>query len=456
MRCHDSVEYLLEEALQLSNKERPTKAALLAYLEHSSLPKRRAELALRLLFKVSSAESFTPRQASSLYTRYPQVIREVLNKQWGSPEINKTFFKLPTTENIEEIARLRATIVAASSQFSFAGFIEELSIINPERDRRALEAYRAELSLLQKEKEAEVVDFISRFDVCQEILSKAQIGSLCLLSSLNTLPAPQSAYLKRLQIKNVSERVARGDLGVIESLSLLEGTDYEELRTPSLHLLLLQLTESLLSGQNAAELEEALNNFKILPLLSKYDEELKQALSQAYLALANAAWEKGEISKSLQNLEYSFTIFSAEVPERIELLRKITKNKALIVEPQQQKRLAKILSENHLPSSKGFVLAVFLLALFLLCTALFFALRYRKKTLSIEERTSRLSIQQRAELRELLGHFNLSGVASEKELSRAYRKLAKTMHPDTGSDLSREFALLSSRYKRARELLQLR
>lgn len=63
-----------------------------------------------------------------------------------------------------------------------------------------------------------------------------------------------------------------------------------------------------------------------------------------------------------------------------------------------------------------------------------------------------LSSGEREELRELRSYFKLSPQASETDLVKRYRTLARELHPDTGEGSSTEFSAMNERYNRAKEL----
>ncbi len=64
-----------------------------------------------------------------------------------------------------------------------------------------------------------------------------------------------------------------------------------------------------------------------------------------------------------------------------------------------------------------------------------------------------LSADERAELRRLRQYFNLGPAAQAADFAREYHLRAKKLHPDTGKSDGAEFAVLSSRYQRVKELL---
>ncbi len=95
---------------------------------------------------------------------------------------------------------------------------------------------------------------------------------------------------------------------------------------------------------------------------------------------------------------------------------------------------------------------VFLLILFPLLLVSYLSIR-QKRLRPARVQMPVLSTGEREELRELRRYFKLSPQASETDLVKRYRTLARELHPDTGEGNSSEFSSMNERYIRAKELL---
>ena len=70
-----------------------------------------------------------------------------------------------------------------------------------------------------------------------------------------------------------------------------------------------------------------------------------------------------------------------------------------------------------------------------------------------DEMTNKRLTKYYSELRELLSYFAIDVNATEEDLAKSYRQMAKRVHPDVDAQGTQKFSELKAKYDRARELL---
>lgn len=293
-------------------------------------------------------------------------------------------------------------------------------------------------------------------DACQVIEEGRAFPALCSESYISEIGEPFAEYLNKYVMIALGDQVKRERLPALDILQRFSKADYKSHRTPTTHILVVEALSEL--SQSKAPVDEQIllseEMTKFLTFLAKNDEHISDQYTNLLLKVAISYWENGQYEKALDAVKTSFVIHPESSAARGRLLSFFESSPYTLSQRDQRKLQVLSARESNWVDTLLWIGCVVLLISVLLLLLRKRVGKFGEPLLAVRGVLARLSFSERYELKEILSFFGLTASANQDDLGRAYRLRAKALHPDSQTGNIQEFNTLTSRYQRARALLQ--
>jgi hypothetical protein len=293
-------------------------------------------------------------------------------------------------------------------------------------------------------------------DACRVIEEGRAFPALCSNSFISEIGEPFAEYLNKYVMIALGDQVKRERLPALDILQRFSKSDYKNHRTPTTHTLvveaLAELSQSKAPVDEQILLSEEMTDF--LTLLAKNDEHIADQYTNLLLKVSISYWENGQHEKALDAVQTSFVIQPESSAARGRLLSFFESSPYTLSERNQKKLQVLSARESHWVDTLLWIGSAILTISLLLLLIRKRVGKFGDPFLTARGVLSQLNFSERYELKEILSFFGLTASANQDELGRAYRLRAKALHPDSQTGNIQEFNMLTSRYQRARTLLQ--
>ncbi len=498
--CASAFEMYLQRAVD-SNTRIPAASELRRFLLDGQANERTSVAALQLLSQTPEGEKFISSDASLLAANVPEAVHALLKSRKASPRILDAFYKLPRQKSSEYI---RGLVVAVDSRRHGNLLLRDLPGIDLKFDSDDLGEYQRAFAGENVEEAVRFARLRGTVESCRGS-ANSEFYAGCLEAKEN--PKTEAGkYLMRVQRRATNERMVKGNVPLETKISWLSILDVQFERSKELLSLFKKSLEELIRAPFEEQLPlYAASKLEFLRRISMFDNEVAALYSLFLVRFSANAWESGRREDSARALLGSYEIFPGELAARKSLVEKLS----LLLprqEPWFQELWDRLSPEAHAELNYspgegtklvGILVRGMSLLLVTLCSFLLFhfwsprrSIEPLRRAWPEKSRRARPDGTQRvwsegsrrtwhgeirgegaprsrthapirsvaaaggySELRALLQYFELSPRADEASLVRAYRRKAKTVHPDTATGTAEEFARLTQHFQRAKALL---
>ena len=446
------------------NAKRPSPREIRAFLLTQETDSETAFLLFELLTRTETGQKALTREMPRFLKLYTPVLRRLIAEQKGTPSMWMSIWRLPQTDGIPLDAGLLLTIAARHPQLGLKQVFAELSVSDFQRDLNDLQVFEKAAEDLGSDWAEPLRQAREFLETCIPMVSQEGQPPSCAKSEIDKLSGIAATYLQRVLLQIVLSKIREQHLEPLRVLEQLRLADYLQFRTPETHEVLLQAIDRMCVSESAETRAHFLTeeNLKMMRIFAEKDSDIAYRLAVLLNTVALDQWKAGQSAESLDNLRESFLVYPHAIPRRDDFVGDVREQLKSDKDSQLRRRFEEAAgSRTHRrieePSNTGLLLLLLgffiVLAGVLVIRRILLADQFARRRVKGSTLFDSLTASEREELKGLLRFFELPYDTSLDQLTRAFRDRAKETHPDTGQGDPIEFAVLTSKYNRSRELL---
>lgn len=431
---------------------RPEISELRSAVLRGGLPPDIALATLRLLAHTEEGNQVLSQNALRLIPQYSSALEQIFSEGAGTPQMLLSYWQALTGEGIQGNMALKAAIVAKQPALPSSQLYEQLAAADAERDLVDLADILRVFQALNDSRKDEVQVLRGVVQECAKIPAERVVPDGCSVGRIGSLPASARPYVERLQANLIIGACEKAP--AIEKLNLLAQSSYVRHRTPSMHRLLLSALKEL-SGVDSAHLAIRVTDeiAQMIRTFAEHDDVVRQQAAFFFVVAADSASAGGRLIEAYTLLNHSVALAPIEMPSRSAVFAKLRRQAAAASDGVLVSNVDKLRAQEKFTRSKKTLIGVVMLILGIGGTLIWLYFLRSKLLAKVIMEESALTAEERETLRELFNYFDLPPTASEEELTKEFRRRAKELHPDTGFGTVEQFALLSDRYQKIKEIL---
>ena len=399
--CRD----MLVESLQnLANQPKrahhlPDHVQLIKLLTEEKRPYLLSKPTLQILLSSSKGKKTVAQQFPVIFAEYPHVIEEFISNNYEAAWLSRIAWEYEG----ELTPQQKALVAANHPELGIVDLLSELSTTDITRDTKDLTHFAETLKIIGS-------SWYYPLSLTASLLRECTVERLSLATcdqqTLTELPVSVQTYLNRMRLQQITFAIRKEGHSPMRSLELLSQSSFDTIKTNESIAIVKDSLSSLVRS-------EQYNRWQTIPLPVR-------SLATSY------ARSDHEIEQTLQRFK--------DIPQTnaVNSLRRFI-TKARKLSPLGLKELLYLCS--------------------ILATSLFVVLVVMKSK-KITSQFRDQQVKQDKELKRLRAYFQLGPKAGEDQLVKQFHRRARQLHPDTANGDTKEFAILSENYQRAKQLLR--